>query len=292
MQSMPTEVLAVWWQCQRRALAVVVFELGLEIWAELGRVTSSSEHFQVELIAWIVMWIMRALCVLELYVGHSIRVWRAKSGVKGDASGMLALGAFAIPCLVMSSEELWVEDHHERRVLGSLGCCVMGIWWDWGPERTVWLVWIIWSCEHRQRQKSWWCSEVRLFRKIFRRMENWLVFGIVWMSREWESEQLEGLPGFWVVEGSSRGSSSEGKFRIEDILLCLLCCGAYHWCIGGILKATGYRVLEHHESWGEAGDTGFWVFALWRVVGSMVMKMLKGTAWKEKKKGMNVSFRG
>lgn len=24
-----------------------------------------------------------------------------------------------------------------------------------------------------------------------------------------------------------------------------------------ILKATGYRILEHHESWREAGDTGF-----------------------------------
>ena len=132
------EALAVWWQCQRRALVVVVFELGLffflffelglETWVELGRVTSSSEHFQVELIAWIVTWIVRALCVLELYVGHSIRVWRAKSGVKGDASGKLTLGAFAIPCLVMSSEELWVEDHQECRVLGSLGCCVMGMW--------------------------------------------------------------------------------------------------------------------------------------------------------------------
>lgn len=208
------EVLAVWWQCQRRALAVVVFELGLEIWVELGRVTSSSEHFQVELIAWIVMWIMRALCVLELYMGHSIRVWRTKSGVKGDASRMLTLGAFAIPCLVMSSEELWVEDHHEHRVLGSLGCCVMGMWWDWGPERTVCLVWIIWGCEHRQRQKSWWCSEVRMFRKIFRRMENWLVFGIVWMSREWESEQLEGLSGFWVVEGSEQRKQFWGEVHV------------------------------------------------------------------------------
>lgn len=42
------------------------------------------------------------------------------------------------------------------------------------------------------------------------------------------------------------------KFRFEDIVY-----WAYHWCAGGILKATGYRILEHHESWREAGDTGF-----------------------------------
>lgn len=60
------------------------------------------------------------------------------------------------------------------------------------------------------------------------------------MSREWESEQLEGLTGFWVVEGSSRGSSSEGKFRIEDIVFTVL------WGI----SLVHWRHLEGNWIWG------------------------------------------
>ena len=50
------EALDPWQECQSRALAVVVFEPSLDSWVGLGRVTSSTEHFQVELITWIVMW--------------------------------------------------------------------------------------------------------------------------------------------------------------------------------------------------------------------------------------------
>lgn len=48
------------------------------------------------------------------------------------------------------------------------------------------------------------------------------------------------------AEGSEqrKHSSEEGSSGFEDIVY-----WAYHWCVGGILKETGYRILEHHESW-------------------------------------------